>query len=404
MPASNLRQWPLLLHISTAAAKPRPRFSGADLVLRPVEPRLQGGRPVVGLEAEQAAVVHLRRGDDLAGVHEPLRIERLLDLGERARQPRAVHGLDPLGAHETVAVLAGVRAFVFLDERARFLGDRAHLLGAVLRAQIQHRAYVQAADRRVRIERAARAVLREHVRQALGVLGEVLERHGAVLDERHGFTVALHRHHDVEAGLADLPHVALPGRVDDLDDAAGQTEVAHELAQAAQLRELGRLLVARELDEQDRVGLAADRLVHRRAEGGDVARQLDHRPVDELDGRGLERDDVPREVHRLIESREVHDAERLVRRQRRQLELDLAEQPERSFGADQQLREIERVRRRQVEVVAGDAPLQLRHARFDLVALARVQLAHLGHELAMSEPSRPAGRRRRRRRSAFRRS
>ena len=198
---------------------------GADLVLRPVEPRVQGGRLVVGFEPEQAAVVHLRRGDDLAGIHEALRIERLLDLAEGARQPRAVHGLDPFGAHETVAVLAGVRALVFLDQRARFLGDRAHLLGAVLRAQVQHGAHVQAADRRVGIERAARAVLREHLRQALGVIGEMLERHGAVLDERHGFAVALHRHHDVEAGLADLPHVALPGCVDDLDDAAGQTEI-----------------------------------------------------------------------------------------------------------------------------------------------------------------------------------
>ena len=74
-------------------------------------------------------------------------------------------------------------------------------------------------------------------------------------------------------------------RVGDLDDAAGQPEVAHELAQARELRELRRVLVARELDEQDRVGLAADRLVHRRAERRDVARQLDHRAVDELDGR-----------------------------------------------------------------------------------------------------------------------
>ena len=146
----------------------------------------------------------------------------------------------------------------------------------------------------------------------------------------------------------------------------------------------GCLLVARELDEQDRVRLAADRLVHGRAEGCDVARQLDHRPVDELYGRGPEPDDVPREVHRLIESREVHHAEHLVRRQRRKLELDLAEQPKRSFGADEQLREIERVRRRQVEVVAGHAPLQLRDARFDLVPLARVQLAHLGDELAVA--------------------
>ncbi len=95
-------------------------------------------------------------------------------------------------------------------------------------------------------------------------------------------------------------------------------------------------------------------------------------------------DDVPRQVHRLVERREVHDAERLVRGQRRELELDLAEVAERSFGADEQLRHVERAARRHVEVVAGDAPLQLRHARLDLVALARVQRAHLRDELAMA--------------------
>ncbi len=238
---------------------------GADFVLGPVEPRGERRRAVVGLETEQrlrssifvAATI-------LPGFIEPLRIERALDLGERSSQARAVDRLDPLGAHEPVAVLAGIRAFVFLDQRAGFLGDRAHLPRAAIGAQIQHGPHVQAADRGVGVERAARAVLREHLRQPLRVVGEMLERHGAVLDERHGFPVALHRHHDVEARFADLPDVALPRRVRDLDDAARQPEVAHELAQTRELRKLRRLLVAGELDEQDRIGLAADRLVHRR--------------------------------------------------------------------------------------------------------------------------------------------
>ena len=215
----------------------------------------------------------------------------------------------------------------------------------------------------------------------------MLERDGAILDERHGLTVALHRHHDVEARLANLPHLALPGRVGDLDDAPGQAEVAHELAQGGELRKLRRPLLTGELDEQDRVGRADDRFVHRRAERCDVARQLDHRTVDELDRGRLERDDVPSQVHRLVKRREVHDAERFVHWQRRQLELDLAEVAESSFGADEQLRRVECAARRQVEVVARDAPLELRHARFDLFAFARIQVAQRGDELSMSRRS-----------------
>ena len=42
--------------------------------------------------------------------------------------------------------------------------------------------------------------------------------------------------------------------------------------------------------------------------------KLDHRAIDELHGRGRELHDVLREVHGLVESGEVHDAERFVRR------------------------------------------------------------------------------------------
>ena len=162
------------------------------------------------------------------------------------------------------------------------------------------------------VERAARAVLLEHLREPVRVVGEMLERHGAVLDERDGLTVAFHRHHDVETGLANLPDVALQGGVLDGDDAAGQTEIAHELGQPPELLDLRPALVAGELHEQDRLGLAANDLVHGGPKRGDLARQIDHRAIDELDGCGLERHDVPREIHRLIERREVHDAERLV--------------------------------------------------------------------------------------------
>ena len=75
--------------------------------------------------------------------------------------------------------------------------------------------------------------LREHLGQRVGVVGEVLERHRAVLDEADRLAVALEAHHDVEAGLAHLPQVLLRRVVGHLDHAARQAEVAHQLDQLA---------------------------------------------------------------------------------------------------------------------------------------------------------------------------
>ena len=198
--------------------------------LAPVEHGVELLRRVARLEAKERAIVLLRRPHDLAGIHEALRIEEILDLLESARELRAEERRDPFRAHEPVAVLARVRAFVFLHELRRLFGDRAHFVRAVF-AHVEYGPHVQAADRRVRVPRAARAVLFEHARQPVGVLGEVLERHRAVFDEGHRLAVAFHRHHDVEPRFAHFPHVALQARVGDLDHAAGEAEIGHELGE-----------------------------------------------------------------------------------------------------------------------------------------------------------------------------
>ena len=61
-------------------------------------------------------------------------------------------------AHDAVAVLAGMRAFVFAHHREGVLGDGAHGAHVLVEPQIEHRAHVQAADRGVRIPGAARAI------------------------------------------------------------------------------------------------------------------------------------------------------------------------------------------------------------------------------------------------------
>src|SRR5262245_38264933 len=134
----------------------------------PIQGWTRSNSLVSRLEAEQRLVVHARGIDDLAWVHQAARVEPGLDLGQRRGEARTEERRDPLRAHQPVAVLAGVGAFVLLHHGAGFLRDRAHLLGAIA-AHVEHRPDVQRTDRRVRVPGAARAMLLEHARQAFGV-------------------------------------------------------------------------------------------------------------------------------------------------------------------------------------------------------------------------------------------
>ncbi len=93
---------------------------------------------------------------------------------------------------------------------------------------VEDRPHVQRAHRGMRVPGAARAVAREHLGQRVGVLGQVLQRHGAVFDEAHRLAVALQAHHDVQAGLAHFPQGLLRRLVGHLHHAAGQAQVAHQ--------------------------------------------------------------------------------------------------------------------------------------------------------------------------------
>ena len=188
----------------------------------------------------------------------------------------------------------------------------------------------------MRVPGALGAVLVEHGGQALGVVGQMLERHRAVLDEGDGFAVALHAHHDVEAGFAHLPDRFLLARVGHLDDGLRQAEIAHQFLEPVEAAQIFGLIVLGELDEQQRIRRAANVFVHHGPEHGDVARQLDQGAVDQLDGDGTELDDVLGRLHRPAERREMADAERLVARLRRQLQRDALRQRQRALGADQQ--------------------------------------------------------------------
>jgi hypothetical protein len=159
----------------------------------------------------------------------------------------------------------------------------------------------------------------------------------------------------------------------------GKAEIARERSEIAQAPKRILARFADELDQQDRIGLADERPIDDGAERGVAARQVDHRAIDELDRRGLERHQMARAFHRLVQRRKVDHAEHPVRRQRCELQREPARPRERALAADEKMRVVDAAVRRirplalraaHVDVVAADTPQHLRHVALDLAALA----------------------------------
>ena len=101
----------------------------------------------------------------------------------------------------------------------------------------------------------------------------------------------LHRHHDVEAGGAQLGDRRLQFRIEHVDHAApigaalgSRTSRDRRSARAgASAAARSRPVVLGELDQQQRRGLAAHECLERRPEHVDVAGEPDHGRVDQLD-------------------------------------------------------------------------------------------------------------------------
>src|SRR5207244_8091876 len=135
------------------------KTSPAARISRPVEMSVQILAVVFGPVTEIAAIVEFWRAHDLAGIEQPFRIKHVLHSFERANQPRPEHLLVEFRADQPVPVLARVRAFVGAHELKSLLGNGPHCLDVILEAQVQHRPYVEAPYRCVRVPGAARAVL-----------------------------------------------------------------------------------------------------------------------------------------------------------------------------------------------------------------------------------------------------
>jgi hypothetical protein len=186
--------------------------------------------------------------------------------------------------------------------------------------------------------------------QAVGVFGQVFQRHGAVFNEADRLAIALEAHHDVESGLSHLPQVLLWRVVDHFHHAAGQAEVTHEFDQLPDFRRDVGLGGPRELHQQNGVGLALVDLrrqggAHRGRKGRVPQRQFDHRTVHQFHRAqgaiGAQFHDVLGRIHGLVEGREVHHAEHLGARQLAQAKRQGFRERQRAFAADQQVGEVD---------------------------------------------------------------
>ena len=207
----------------------------------------------------------------MPGLNSPPGVEGVLDLLERGDEPGTEHRLVELAAHDAVAMLAGMRAPVAADHLEAFLRDRPHGARAFRGLEIDDRAHVQGADRGMRVPGAAGAVAGEDGVEAAGVLGEVFQAYRAVLDEGDRLPVPLHRHHDVEPRLAHVPDRALERRLHRLHHRAGEAEVRHQLAEPREPVEEGAAVLARELHQQQRIGVPPHEALDGGAERRDVA-------------------------------------------------------------------------------------------------------------------------------------
>ncbi len=371
---------------------------GLHVPAGPVQPGRQRCHGIARLVPEQAGIVHSRRPHDLAGIHQVVGIEEVLDLFETAGQALAELPGHPFAADQAIAVLARERALVPSHQNGGLLGDGAHLRRAAGRpraAHVQDRTDMQRADRGVGIPGPARAVTRKDFGEPGRVFREVLQRHCAVLDEADGLAVALQGHHDVQARLADIPQRFLRRRVRHRHHRAGQAEVRHQFHQRIELRQQTGPVFTAELHQQDRFGRRRGRVdqcgLHHRPEHRVAARQVDHGAVHQLHRRRSELDDMLRAVHCAMEVPEVDDPEHLVRGQAGQLQLQALEPGQSAFGPHQQVGQVDRavrgigpfgLRMEHIEVVAAHPPQDLGPAPLDLVLFALGDLEQARHQFA----------------------
>ena len=291
------------------------------------------------------------------------------------------------GADQPVAMLAGMRALVLAHHLEGFFGDGPHRLDVLFELQIEDRAHMQAALGGMGIHGAAGAVFGEDGVEPLGVVGEVRQRHRAILDKGDRLALLLHRHHDVEAGGTEIRDGRLPCGFDDVDHAApfalrmvpAESKVRHQFGKLLQLLKIVRLILFRKFDDQQCIRIAAHGRFDHGPEHRNVAAERNHGAVDQFDRDRPQLHQMLRRIHRLVKTAEMADAEHLVADDRPQLEFDLRGEGQRALGSDQQMRQVVRriARHQRIEIVAADAALHLWKPLRYLGGLALAEIEHV---------------------------
>ena len=354
---------------------------------------------VAGRKTHQRGVVHFGRVDDALRAQQLLRVHLAFDLRKSLADARAKLPTDPLAPAQAVTVLTTECAFVLAHQGTGLFGNGAHFARAIA-AHVQNGAHMQSAHRGVGVPSAPAAVFAKHPGQGIGVLGQALQRHGAVLNEAHRFAVAAQAHHDVQARLAHFPQVFLRCIFHHLDHAAGQTQVAHQLHQLFDfVRDVG-FAGPGKLHQQHRLRHAA---VDVRRQGGAnggrkgrvLQRQLDHGAVHQLDGRQMpnrhalpQLDDVLGRIHGLVKAGKVHHAQHLGAWQLGQAQSQRTREGQRALAANEQMRQVDRAIGRvgPLVLVAKNVQVVARHAAQDFgpvgVYFSGVLLRQIAHKVA----------------------
>ena len=221
----------------------------------------------------------------------------------------------------------------------------------------------------VAVQRALVAVFVGQLREASQILAEPLGRHGRVFPALVRVLLAGDEGRRAEARFAHLPDVLLGVGVVVHLHSCRRNAVVLEVAHQGVRLLVGLLLrVAAELDEQPAAAVGKHRaLVLVNAEQRHV---LDQRVVHSFNGDGPVLAGHRDVVGRAVPVRVAHDEERDAPRLRNELERRLEDRHARRLGADEGARDLESLLGKElVEVVARDAPRDLRVARTDLVGV-----------------------------------
>ena len=152
-------------------------------------------------------LVHARRINNLARIHQIVRVEERLDVTKSLIQRVAKEALDVLAAHKAVAVLAGPRSAVADDHLECGVGNCLHLQTIFFLMQVEHRLGVQHTDRSMAADRHTYAVLRADLAQTLHVLSQVLDRDAGIVDKVERFLTPADIGLQANAQSAKLPNL-----------------------------------------------------------------------------------------------------------------------------------------------------------------------------------------------------